>query len=50
MPRGHTGAKGTIGYWSPDRRIVFYYGNEEYYEGIHIIDKFDSKIYVKLNR
>lgn len=42
MPKGHAGTKGSIGYWSPDQRIVFYYGTESYYEGIHIIGKFDS--------
>lgn len=45
MPRGHAGAAGTIGYWSPDHRIVFYWGTEDYYEGIHIIGKFDSSNY-----
>lgn len=45
MPSGHTGTKGSIGYWSPDQRIVFYWGTEEYYEGIHIIGKFDSTNY-----
>ena len=45
MPSGHAGDKGTIGYWSPDRRIIFYYGNVDYYPGIHIIGKFDSKNY-----
>lgn len=47
MPRGHEGTKGTIGYWSPDQRIVFYYGTESYYDGIHIIGKFTSKNYAK---
>lgn len=48
MPRGSRGRKGYIGYWSPDRRIVFYYGNESYWEGIHLIGKFDSKNYAKV--
>lgn len=48
MPSGHEGTKGAIGYWSPDRRIVFYYGTEEYYEGIHIIGKFTSKNYASV--
>lgn len=48
MPSGSRGKKGYIGYWSPDRRIVFYYGNEEYWEGIHLIGKFDSKNYAKI--
>ncbi|WP_119326743.1 cyclophilin-like fold protein [Companilactobacillus musae] len=45
MPSGHAGTKGSIGYWSPEQRIVFYWGTEEYYEGIHIIGKFDSANY-----
>lgn len=45
MPKGCQGKKGYIGYWSPDQRIVFYYGNEEYYEGIHLIGKFTSPKY-----
>lgn len=48
MPAGHAGNKGTIGYWSPDRRIIFYYGHVDYFPGIHIIGKFDSKNYVKV--
>lgn len=45
MPDGARGRKGYIGYWSPDQRIVFYYGNEQYWEGIHLIGKFTSKNY-----
>lgn len=45
MPSGHEGTKGYIGYWSPDKRIVFYYGTEDYYDGIHIIGKFDDSSY-----
>lgn len=45
MPKGHKGTKGAIGYWSPQQRIVFYYGTEDYYEGIHIIGSFDSDNY-----
>jgi len=45
MPTGHAGTKGSIGYWSPQHRIVFYWGMEDYYEGIHIIGEFDSKNY-----
>lgn len=48
MSSGSRGRKGYIGYWSPDRRIVFYYGNESYWEGIHLIGKFDSKNYAKV--
>ncbi|QMU08800.1 cyclophilin-like fold protein [Levilactobacillus suantsaii] len=45
MPSGHAGTQGAIGYWSPQRRIVFYWGTESYYEGIHIIGKFDATNY-----
>jgi len=45
MPVGHAGTKGSIGYWSPQQRIVFYWGTESYYEGIHIIGTFDSDNY-----
>lgn len=45
MPSGHAGDQGTIGYWSPDRRIIFYYGHVAYYPGIHIIGRFDSNNY-----
>ena len=40
MPKGNNAKSGEIGYWSPDQRIVFYWGNESYYEGIHIIGHF----------
>lgn len=42
MPEGDSAKAGEIGYWSPDRRIVFYWGNESYYPGIHIIGRFKS--------
>lgn len=45
MPSGHAGNQGAIGYWSPDQRVVFYWGTESYYEGIHIIGHFDSQNY-----
>ncbi|GAB5056759.1 hypothetical protein COSHB9_11470 [Companilactobacillus alimentarius] len=45
MPSGHEGTRGAIGYWSPQQRIVFHWGTEDYYEGIHIIGKFDSNNY-----
>lgn len=48
MPKGHAGTKGAIGYWSPEQRIVFYWGTESYYEGIHIIGHFDSQHYRKV--
>ena len=48
MPSGHAGTRGSIGYWSPQRRIVFYWGTEDYYEGIHIIGHFDTNEYRKV--
>ena len=45
MPSGQAGTRGSIGYWSPQQRIVFYWGTEEYYEGIHIIGHFDTNDY-----
>ncbi|WP_158610659.1 cyclophilin-like fold protein [Lactiplantibacillus garii] len=50
MPSGHAGTAGSIGYWSPDKRIVFYWGTEDYYEGIHIIGTFDHHDYKKVVR
>lgn len=32
-----------IAYWSPDERLVFYYGDVGTYSGIHIIGNFDSE-------
>jgi len=43
MPKGASAKKGNIGYWSPDKRLVFYWGKVDYYEGIHIIGHFNSK-------
>jgi len=43
MPKGASAKKGNIGYWSPDRRLVFYWGKVDYFEGIHIIGHFNSK-------
>lgn len=43
MPKGNNAKTGEIGYWSPDQRIVFYWGNESYYEGIHIIGHFKQE-------
>lgn len=48
MPKGDEGKAGEIGYWSPDRRIIFYYGHVDYYPGIHIIGKFTTKDYHKV--
>lgn len=48
MAKGDEGKAGEIGYWSPDRRIIFYYGHVDYYPGIHIIGKFTTKDYHKV--
>lgn len=48
MPKGDEGTAGEIGYWSPDRRIIFYYGHVDYYPGIHIIGKFTNENYYKI--
>lgn len=48
MPKGDEGKPGEIGYWSPDQRIIFYYGHVDYYPGIHIIGKFTTQDYYKV--
>nr|WP_259395122.1 cyclophilin-like fold protein [Limosilactobacillus albertensis] len=50
MPRGNNAKAGEIGYWSPDRRIVFYWGNVSYYPGIHIIGHFTKNTDLQLIR
>lgn len=47
MPVGDSASKGEIGYWSPQPRIVLYYGNVSHYDGIHIIGKFDDVSAIK---
>lgn len=32
-----------IGYWSPDKRLVFYYGDVGEYDGIHVLGKFEPE-------
>ena len=32
-----------IAYWSPDERLVFYYGDVGAYSGIHVLGHFDSE-------
>lgn len=32
-----------IGYWLTDERIVFYYGDVDAYNGIHVLGRFDSE-------
>lgn len=32
-----------IAYWSPDERLVFYYGDVSAYSGIHVLGQFDSE-------
>ncbi|MFD1417985.1 cyclophilin-like fold protein [Companilactobacillus keshanensis] len=43
MPKGAKARPGDIGYWSPDHRLVLYWGNVSYYSGIHLMGKFSSK-------
>ena len=42
MPAGDDPAPGDIAYWSPDQRIVLYWGDVARYDGIHLIGSFDS--------
>ncbi|GEN94743.1 cyclophilin-like fold protein [Pediococcus ethanolidurans] len=42
MPTGEDPKVGDIGYWSPEPRIVFYWGDVGYYSGIHRIGHFDD--------
>lgn len=42
MPAGEDPEVGDIGYWSPEPRIVFYWGDVDYYSGIHRIGHFDD--------
>ncbi|MFD1671522.1 cyclophilin-like fold protein [Agrilactobacillus yilanensis] len=48
MSAGENPKPGDIGYWSPQQRIVFYWGNVGYYEGIHVIGHFDTKQAAKI--
>lgn len=43
MPAGDDPAPGDIAYWSPDQRIVLYWGDVARYNGIHVIGSFDSQ-------
>ncbi|WP_412989439.1 cyclophilin-like fold protein [Pediococcus siamensis] len=43
MPAGADADAGDIGYWSPQPRVVLYYGHVDRYDGIHIIGKFDDQ-------
>ena len=42
-PTGANPRPGDIAYWSPQPRIVFYWGDVGYYDGIHIIGHFDQR-------
>lgn len=42
MPGGDDPQPGDIGYWSPDQRLVFYWGDVGRYTGIHVIGAFDD--------
>lgn len=42
MPEGEDPDIGDIAYWSPQPRIVFYWGDVSYYAGIHRIGRFND--------
>ncbi|WP_056979776.1 cyclophilin-like fold protein [Companilactobacillus nodensis] len=42
MADGGNPKPGQIAYWSPQPRIVFYYSDVDYFDGIHLIGKFDQ--------
>lgn len=42
MSKGDDPRPGDIGYWSPQPRIVLYFGDVVYWEGIHVIGSFDK--------
>lgn len=42
MPAGDDPQPGDIGYWSPDQRLVLYWGDVGQYTGIHVIGAFDD--------
>lgn len=42
MPNSSDAGAGEIGYWSPQPRVVLYYGHVDEYDGIHIIGQFDD--------
>jgi len=42
-PSGANPRPGDIAYWSPQPRLVFYWGDVDYYEGIHILGHFDQR-------
>jgi hypothetical protein len=44
-PEGHDPAAGDIGYWAPDRDLVFYYDSDApFFNGIVRIGEFDGKM------
>lgn len=43
MPNGAAARGGDIGYWSPDKRIIFYYEDVPKFSGIHIIGHFANR-------
>jgi len=42
MSSGEDPEPGDIGYWSPQPRVVLYWGDVSYYEGIHRIGRFED--------
>ena len=43
MTSGDDPKPGQIAYWSPEPRIVLYFGNVDYYDGIHLIGEFNNR-------
>lgn len=43
MPAADDPVPGDIAYWSPDERIVLYWGDVGQYTGIHVIGAFDNE-------
>ncbi|MFC6260167.1 cyclophilin-like fold protein [Levilactobacillus fujinensis] len=42
-PNGANPRPGDIAYWSPQPRLVFYWGDVDYYAGIHVLGHFDQR-------
>ena len=42
MSSGDDPSPGQIAYWSPDQRLVLYWGDVARYDGIHVIGAFDD--------
>lgn len=42
-PSGADPRPGDIAYWAPQPRLVFYWGDVAYYQGIHVLGHFDQR-------